>query len=431
MAYQMTFSYDHIAPVEIPDTNLLHVIKPNDVQIDPRPVEFLVQECLRSPLGAPRLKDALHGDEKVLILLDDYTRMTPADEILPVMLDEIAMAGVRDENISILIASGTHRRMTDQEKQAKCGKAVTDRIRVYDHVWYEEDQLTFLGVTENGTEIHINKMLVAADFIIGIGHIVPHRVAGYSGGAKIVQPGVCGDITTGQTHWLSALKYTGREIIGNMDNPVRLEINSVGEKAGLKFIFNTVHAGNGHIYTCVCGDPYCAFKAGCRAAEDVYGSEIESLADIVISDAYPSSVNMWQSSKGIYSADLALKEDGVLILVSPCPEGVAMEHPEVSEFGYSDPAAVEELVSRGEMKNLTVAAHILHVGKVISGKRRAIIVSPGISSKTAEHLGFIWAENADTALSIALEMKGREASVTVLEHGGEVMPILTKISIGS
>ncbi len=423
MAYTWKFTYENIEPVEVPDDNLLKVIEPNNVQIDPRSIELLVTECLQSPIGMNRLCDELLGDENVLILVDDYTRLTPADKILPIMIKEILVSGVAKSNIKILVASGTHRAMNDQEKREKYGRYVVENFTVYDHIWYDDTYLESLGKTTHGTDVMLNSLLMESDYIIGIGHIVPHRVAGFSGGAKIVQPGVCGAVTTGQTHWLSAKYYDGKDIMGVIDNPVRNEINEVGMKAGLKFIFNTVQAGNGHVYQCVCGDPVCAHKAGCRAAKDVYGCEIDALADIVISDAYPAHINMWQSSKGIYSADLALKKDGVLILVTSSPEGVAIEHPEVEQYGYSQPGKIEKMVDDGELDDLTIAAHILHVGKVITGEREAILVSPGITKEITEQLGFIWAESVQDALTIAFDKKGDQATVSLLKHGGEVMPV--------
>jgi nickel-dependent lactate racemase len=424
MSYTVSFTHHGIPGAQIPEGNLLSVVEPNKVVIDPRTPETLVTECLKRPIGTKPLTEQLSGKENVLILVDDYTRMTPADVILPIMIEEILSTGIKKEKIRLLVASGTHRVMTSSEKLKKYGSWVMENMQVFDHIWYDEAKLVNMGKTENGTEILVNSLVTDSDFIIGIGHIVPHRVAGFSGGAKILQPGVCGAVTTGQTHWLSAKYFLGKDIMGKVDNPVRREINTVGIGAGLKFIFNTVQAGDGRIYTCVCGDPISAFEAGCRAAKEVYGCKIDSLADIVIADAYPSHMNMWQASKGVYSADLALKDDGVLILVAPCQEGIAHEHPEVEELGYSRPELIQKLVDEGELTDLIVAAHILHVGRVISGNRKAILVSSGINKTDAERIGFIKAGSVQEALDVAFAMKGNSAAVTILKHGGEVLPIL-------
>ena len=270
-----------------------------------------------------------------------------------------------------------------------------------------------------------DKILTKFNYIIGIGHIVPHRVSGFSGGAKIVQPGVCGNITTGQTHWLSAL-YEGEEIMGKIDNPIRHEINTVGLKTGLKFIINTVQDGRGIVYKCFSGDPVKAFEEGCKAAKEVFGVSISEQADIVISDSYPADVNLWQASKGIYSADLALKREGTLILVTPCHEGVSDEHPEIVDIGYQSYEEIKRKVDDGMIKDLTLAAHLVHVGRVIRDKGKGILVSPGVDKETTEKLGFYWAQNVQDALELAFSMQNSNASVIVSRNGGEIMPVVGK-----
>ncbi|MBN2245374.1 MAG: DUF2088 domain-containing protein, partial [Candidatus Aminicenantes bacterium] len=308
---------------------------------------------------------------------------------------------------------------------AKYGKKMVESFDILDHLWFKEDELIHLGSTEQGTDIWVNKIIIDFNSIIGIGHIVPHRVSGFSGGAKIVQPGICGNITTGQTHWLSAL-FDGEEIMGKINNPVREEINKVGIKAGLKFIINTVQDGCGQVYKCFSGDPIKAFEEGCKAAKDVLGVSIPGKADIVLTDSYPADVNLWQASKGVYSGDLALKKGGSLILVTPCPEGVSDEHPEIAEIGYQPFKYIKEKADHGEIEDLTLAAHIAHVGRVIREKGRGILVSPGIDKKTTEKMGFSWARNAQEALEIAFSQQGSNANVLVMKNGGEIMPIVEK-----
>ncbi len=421
--YHCSFNYGNWDKAYIPWKNIMKIVEPVSSEKHVTSEVDMITKSLRNPLGSKRLAEMVLGRSRILILVDDYTRLTPAHLILPLILEELKEGCIPRESVTILIASGTHRSMSVEEKMAKCGSKILDTIPVKDHVWYGADTLASLGTTDSGIKIEVNKMLLDADFIIGLGHIVPHRVAGYSGGAKIVQPGVCGDITTGQTHWLSARDFSGKEIMGVADNPIRREIDEVGLRAGLKFIVNTVQTGDGRIHSCHSGDPIEAHKSGCEEARTVYGSTIPSLADMVISDSYPANTNMWQASKGIYSADLALKEDGVLILVTSCPEGVSQEHPEVAKYGYKISDRVEKMVENGEIEDLTIAAHLLHVGRVICGKRNAILVSPGIPKDVAEQLGFFWAPDLAHAVDEGFRIKGPDASVIVLCHGGEVMPI--------
>jgi len=423
MKKEIKFPYPEISSISISEDKLTGIIMPNIIKIDDRPIKEIIKESIRNPIGINSLSDLLHNMKKVLILIDDYTRTTPADIILPVVIGELIECGISRENIKIMVASGTHRVMTSEEKLDKYGKEIIDNFDILDHLWFENGELISLGSTEQGTEIWINKIITEFDFIMGIGHIVPHRVSGFSGGAKIVQPGICGNITTGQTHWLSAL-FNGEDIIGRINNPIRREINKVGRKAGLKFIVNTVQDGRGQVYKCFSGDPIKAFEEGCKAAKEVFGVNISNKADIVITDSFPADVNLWQAAKGIYSADLALKKGGCLILVTPCPEGVSDEHPEIIRIGYLPFKEVKEKVENRKIYDLTLAAHLVHVGRVIQEKGRGILVSPGINRETTERLGFSWAGTVQDALEMALANYGNNASILISKNGGEIMPVI-------
>jgi nickel-dependent lactate racemase len=423
MKTEIIFPYKGIDSLKISTDRLIDIIEPNIVNIDNRPIKEIIQESIRNPVGLGSLHASLRGVNKVLILVDDYTRTTPVDIILPVVIDELKKSGISQQNIAIMVASGTHRVMSKQEKLKKYGKGIVENYKVIDHLWFKEDELIYLGDTKQGTEIWINKIITEFDYIIGIGNIVPHRVSGFSGGAKIVQPGICGNLTTGQTHWLSAL-FEGEEIIGKIHNPVREEINDVGVKAGLKFIINTVLDGTGRIYKCFSGDPIQAFEEGCKAAREIFGVSIQEQAEIVISDSFPTDSNLWQAAKGIYSGDLILKKAGVLILVTPCPERVSDEHPVINNIGYQPYEKVKEMVNDGVIEDLTLAAHIVHVGRVIKDKGCGILVSPGINKETTEKLGFYWAKNPQDAIELAFSLQGKNANVIVSKNGGEIMPLL-------
>jgi nickel-dependent lactate racemase len=423
MALKVNFPYEGYSPAYIPEESLLAILKPKSRRGTRQREIDLIRGALERPIGLPRLKGLVRKDQKILILVDDYTRNTPTQLILPPVIEELTGAGVLRKDIKLMVSSGLHRLMTHEEKVRKVGKDIMETYEVMDHEWNKTDSLVQLPTTSQGTEIWVNKEILAADFVIGIGHIVPHRVAGFAGGAKIVQPGVCGAVTTDQTHWLSAC-YQSSEIFGKIDNPIRQEINEVGTRAGLKFIVNTIHDGKGKIRRCVCGDPVEAFRRGCRTASDIYGAPLPALAEIVLVDSYPGDVELWQAGKAIFAAELALKPDGILILVSPCPEGVCRSHPQLAEIGYMPFAEIEAKVKQGGIKDLTLASHIAKVGRVICDRGIGVLVSDGIDAATARRLGFKWAETAQEALDLAFKVKGEDAKVAVLQHGGEVMPLV-------
>ena len=269
----------------------------------------------------------------------------------------------------------------------------------------------------------MNQVVKEVDFILGIGQIVPHRVPGFTGGGNIIQPGICGEETTGRTHWLSA-QFPGKEILGRIENPVKQEIERVAVKAGLAWIVNTVLDGTGHLSGVVAGDPLLAYRAGAIQSERVYRAELPGKADIVIADSSPADSELWQAAKGVYAADLVVRQGGVVILVTPCPEGISLSHPEILELGYQTYEEVAQKVQEDKIVKLTVAAHLVHGGEVIKKKARGILVCPGISKEETEKLGFIYAREPQEALDIAFSHLSREAEVAVLQRGGEILPTI-------
>ncbi len=419
---RIAFPYDGFGDMVIPDENLLAVLAPRTATPPTGTDLDEVRRALTEPIASPRLKDMVKRGESALLLIDDNTRNTPAARMLPLVLEELAAGGVQLQDTAILIALGTHRPMTDAEVEEKVGAGLVGRIRVFQHDAHDESGLAHIGVTEHGTDVWVNKLLLEFDHVIALGHITPHRVAGFSGGAKMVQPGVSGVVTTGQTHWISAL-YDGAEIMGTVDNPVRREMNAVAKKAGLSFIVNVILDREERIYRCVCGDPEKAHAVGCEASREIFGVPFPEYADIVVTDTFPADSELWQAAKGIYAGDLPLKRGGVLITVTPCPEGVAQGHPELVEIGYLPFSDVKEMVDRNEMEDLTMAAHIVHVGRIIRDKGRGIMVCPCIDDATSKKLGFIPASTPQEALDIAFSMTGSDATVIVLQNGGDLLPI--------
>src|SRR5204862_3216510 len=125
--------------------------------------------------------------------------------------------------------------LSTQEVPTKLGPQIPQHHAVIIHHWKTDENLKQIGTTADGTPVRVNRLLGEADLVIGVGQIVPHRVMGFTGGATIVQPGVSGPAVTGYTHWMSAL-YPGREILGIAENPVRLEVEEIARRAGLRFI---------------------------------------------------------------------------------------------------------------------------------------------------------------------------------------------------
>jgi nickel-dependent lactate racemase len=419
---KINFPYPEIKPLDVPEKNLLGIFSPSTVRAE-KSEEQIVEEAFSHPIGPPPLSEILKGVRDVLVVTDDHTRNTPVQKILPRLIRELERGGIKPEGLRFLIASGTHRPMTEEEVSRKFGKEIPKRFNFLTHRWWDPSQLIHLGETERGTPIFVNRLVKEVDLILGVGQIVPHRVTGFSGGGNIIQPGICGEETTGKTHWLGA-QFKGREILGKIENPVKDEIEKIARKVGLKWIFNVIQDGTGRLIDAVTGDPALAYRKGAARSLQVYQAVLPQDADIVLADSDPYDADLWVASKGIYAAELAVKQGGVVILVSPCPEGVSPSHPEVLEFGYQTFETVDQWVRQGKIHKLTAAAHLVHVGRVIKERAKGIMVSRGISKEEKERLGLIHAKDPEEALDIAFSLSGRNAKVAILQRGGEILPVI-------
>ncbi|KUO61727.1 MAG: hypothetical protein APF84_15155 [Gracilibacter sp. BRH_c7a] len=406
--------------VSIRSNNLGAILYPNTPEHIPDPVTE-INRALNNPIGCSMLSDLVNPKTRVLILSDDNTRMTPTDIIVPAMLKELNRRGVSDKQIKILIALGTHRPMNRQEMIAKFGIEVVSRLEILNHDFRNPDVLYDFGTTPNGTPIQVNRIVLESDVIIGIGSIVPHHIPGFSGGAKIVQPGICGEDTTAETHLLSV--RSRRSMLGIAENPVREEMDEIAEKAGVKYVFNTVLDEKGRIIKALFGDTRQAFRQGVTASRQLYGVEAPGRTPIVLASSYPCDIEFWQAHKTLYPCDMLVESGGTMIIVTPCPEGIAVTHPELLSFGSQHPDIIDEQIREGIINDKVAGALGLAWSK-IRQHAEVCLVSGGIGKDEAAKLGFSHAATIEEALDKAWAKLGRESEVTVLPQGGDILPLL-------
>jgi nickel-dependent lactate racemase len=412
--------YEAIKPVDVPPENLMGVFSPV-ASSDAVDEEVELQRGFAHPMGAPRLASAARGKQRVLILIDDATRATPTARILPHVLEELHNAGIADRNVEFLQGVGTHRPMKPDELKQKLGDAF-GTYKVHEHHWTDRSSLHDFGKTRDGTRVTANKLLTQFDFILGIGSITPHRVKGVTGGAKIMFPGVSGPEMMERNQWEASMQMS-ETVTGVAENPMRLRMEEAARIAGLAYLVNVVYDVNRKIVGCYCGDFVAAHREGARKACEIYGVQMPTRADIVIIDSHSQDRDFWQSAKGVYAGTMGVKDGGSLILVSPNPEGVASNHPNVSEIGYRPSAELVAMVQRGEAKDL-VGIAILHDVSRIVDHTDCIMASPGVKQHEAEKIGFRYARDTQNALEMALSKQGKDATVAVIRYGGHVMPIV-------
>ena len=420
---QLPYGHRH-ADLALPKANLLAVASPATFDALPDPTTE-VHRALQEPIGMGRFRALVQRGAHVVIVVDDITRPTPAYHILPPLLEEL-QANELDLRVQILLALATHRPMTTAEVAAKIGAEVAARYEWVQHDSTDRKQMADLGRTLNSTPIEVNRLVLKADVTIGVGNICAHPLAGWGGGGKIIQPGVCSDRTTDATHLLSG--QVPASSLGKIEgNVVRLEMEEVARRVGLTGIVNTVLDGNGAIVRVVAGDLVAAHRAGVEVARPIWQVEVPALADIVVVSSHPSDIDYWQACKGIFCAENVVKRGGEIILVTPSPERITTNPMHLQTLTALAGVTSKEMPIFARRHGLTNynAVGCAMLMRRVNETAFVTIVSEGMTPEDCAILGHDYAATLDEALARAFARQESNATVTVLTHGGESYAVVT------
>ncbi len=392
-------------------------------------IEKEVIRVMENPIGALPLKDIIHKGEKVAIVVSDITRMwIKTSQFLSYIIDYLNNLGVEDNQIDIIIALGTHRPSTEEEKKAIVGSEVYSRIKVYDHDCFDRNELCYIETSSFGTPIYINKRVMEADRIILTGGIVFHLFAGFGGGAKSMVPGVAGLDTIQHNHCLAFNKGDGTGLNHNASsnkihgNPMREDITEICRKVNPDFLVNAVLDAEGNFVKFVAGDFEKAWLEGCEFIRNMYGINISEKADIIVASAggYPKDINLYQSVKTVDNCLYGGKEESVIILVSECSEGLGAEE-FLQWFQYKTLNEME----RALKKNFTVPGYAAYKAAYAGIYRKLILIS-SLPKEVVEQLGFIPAASLEDALSLAYTLSPSEPKTRLMPFAGNTLPIINK-----
>ena len=421
MRIKLPYRKDKTVIVDVPDKNVFFIADRGVAPPLKKPRDE-IRRSLKNPIGTPSLQELVGPKDKVVILGDDNTRPTPQGIIVPVLLDELNAVGIPNENIQVVIALGTHREMSEKEIREKYGSEVVKRVPVVNHDFKDLEKLVDVGKTETGIPISVNKEVYDAGFVMGVGNIVPHCLAGWGGGGKIIQPGICGEETTAMTHVMAGKVRPISKLMGRLDSNVRGEIDAVALKAGLKLIVNTVLNREDKISHVVVGDPIKAFREGVKVAEGIYCPEVPGLADIVVVSSYPADIDYYQASKPLAYASLAVKQGGTMVLITPCHEGISPVHAIFKERATLTYIENLEAIDKKEIDDL-IAGAVLLVHAQILERAEVICYSNGLTEEDKKALGFKHANTVEEAMEMAFKSQGKDAKVGILKCG-EILPIM-------
>jgi len=315
MKVHIPYGKERIA-VTIPEP--CHTLVPNKVIVNDQ--DTLINDALEHPLGFKSYDEFAERADRLLVIINDATRPTPTAKILEYLLPVLAS----HPDVKFLIATGVHRAPTEEEYRFIFGETYeVFRRRTYAHDARNDNDMTYLGKSKNGTEMYINKLVSEYKNILVIGSVEPHYFAGYTGGRKSFLPGVASYKTIEMNHKL-ALSDNARSLALD-GNPVHEDmVDAMHVLKDLNvFSIQTVLTGDHKLYAVTAGDLHQSFDAAIEQSNQVFCVPLKEKGNIVITAApYPMDIDLYQSQKALDNGKLALEDGGVIILISKCRDGV-------------------------------------------------------------------------------------------------------------
>lgn len=417
---KQSFFYGHeIIEYDFPEEHVGWSIDPVPLVPCTNPEEE-VNQALNSLFGMNTFKELVaRKPKKVVLIVDDLTRQTPQKLILSVLLKQLEEGGIPDSAITILIALGTHRAMTTEECVTCYGQEVVERYTIVNHCSTDYRFMKNLGISLTGIPIEVNTIYAESDLSVGIGNIIPHIYAGYSGGAKTVVPGVCSSTTTAYTH-LVATKYLF-EVVGNAENPIRQDMEVIAKQTGLTMIVNSVLNPDQSLVKIVAGDPVLAHREGVKLAWKIYCVKPPSKVDMVLVNSYPGYFDLWQSGKALTVGCCFAQPGTPVIMLTPAYEGIPSTHPELLKLGKRSSSEVYAMLEAKQIEDEVAASVHLTYSKCRE-RNKVIIVSEPSNKDSIEKMGMTFCPDLATAIAEAERYIPADYKMGIIGHGSHTSP---------
>jgi nickel-dependent lactate racemase len=408
-------------PVECPDGRTA-VIEPLYRPPAPNPVETL-RAAIQTPIGTPALRQMVPAGRSVGISVCDITRAQPRQLMIEALLSE--MPDVRMEDVTIFIATGTHRGNTPAEIEVMLGKEIARNCPIICHNSRNDATLAYLGTTRTGVPILLNRQWIEMEFKITTGFVEPHFFAGFSGGPKMVAPGLAGLETVMQLHNVARIGHANATWGIIEGNPVHDDIREIAGWTGVDFALDVILNRDQQIVAAFAGDIFKEHHAACAAAKGNAMRPVDRLYDVVVTtnSGYPLDQNLYQSVKGISAAAKIVTTGGTIICAAECSDGIPA-HGAYGEIlaSCTSPRDLLEMIrtpgySRADQWQVQIQAEI-------QLKARVLLKSDGLSSEQIRRAHLEPIDDTSAAIADALAGYGTDASVCVLPHGPLTIPYL-------
>jgi nickel-dependent lactate racemase len=380
-----------------------------------------IRQAIAEPISSPPLAQLARGRHDACVAICDITRPVPNAVILPPILATLEAAGIPREKILILVATGLHRANTPAELAEMVGPAIAANYRIENHDGQDRASHTFLGDSPRGVPAWIDSRYVAADLKITTGLIEPHFMAGFSGGRKLICPGLAALETIKAWHSPRFLEHPNARSGCLEGNPVHEENTRIARMAGCDFIVNVVVDDRRRILAIVAGDMQAAFLRGTELARGLVTDTVPEPVDVVVTSGagYPLDATFYQSIKGMVAALPIVKEGGTIILAAGMREGLGS--PEFQRL-YAENATLELFMERilGNQYFVMDQWQLEEFVRVYR-KVRVRVVSDGQPPEVLRRLFVEPAASVEAALAEALAQYGPDATIAVIPKGPYVM----------
>ena len=383
--------------------------------------QALVDGAMAAPEGGVTLRELAKDKQKIVLIASDHTRPVPSKVIVPPMLREIR-EGNPNADITILISTGCHRETTKDELVSKFGQEIVDKEKIVIHDCDDTENLVNIGTLPSGGQCLINRLAVEADLLVAEGFIEPHFFAGFSGGRKSVLPGVAARETVLANHCSEFIAHPKARTGILEGNPIHMDMLWAAKKADLRYIVNVVLNGEKEVIYAVAGELEAAHKKGTDFLFSLCGAEAKP-ADIVISTngGYPLDQNVYQAVKGMTAAEGAVKEGGVIIMLSASNDGVGGDH---FYHQLADEENIhktmETFLNRGRNETVPDQWQTQIFIRVL--QRAKVIFVSQVDPEIVEKLHMIPAKNLEEAMEKAKKLIEKEhPAITAIPDGVAVM----------
>jgi len=409
--------------VELPDEGAT-VIEPHYVPGLSNESEAL-RQALRSPIDKPPLRELVRAEQTVAITVCDITRPMPSARVLPVLLEELAH--VPREQIAIIIATGTHRANTPEELERMLGREVVRDYQIINHSAFDQETLKDLGQTPNGIPIRLNRRWVESDVRITTGFVEPHFFAGFSGGPKMVAPGMAAFETIFQLHNAPLIGHPNATWGITEGNPIHDAIRQIARQTGVDFSVDVIINRDHQITSVFAGELFAAHAAACRSAKRTAMRAVNEPFDVVITtnSGYPLDMNLYQAVKGMSAAARVVRDGGTIICAAECADGLP-EHGEYKQI-LASARSPQELLS--QINSPGYARHdqwTVQVQAQIQMRAKVLLKSSYLSAEQVRAAHLEPVENIEEALKEVMRKKGAQTRICALPQGPQTIPYVER-----